>query len=156
MKKTIECSKIDWYGIGRKINAVTLDIRLRDTDKGPVFSMCGNVWNARRTDVITCGQCIDELTEFEQFAEGGKYAELVWLWRRHHLHDMHAGTERQEAVLEKWQKEHPGVRRTYDVECGVLKDARCHTDRGYVYGSAWLYRPIPEDDLAKIRKWLGE
>lgn len=156
MKKTIECGKIDWYGKGRKINAVTLEVELKDTDMGPVFSMCGNVWNSKRTDIVAGGQCIDELAEFEPFAEGGKYAELVGLWRRHHLNDMHSGTERQEAVLEKWQKEHPDVRRTYDVDCKVLKDAQCYKDGGYVYGTAWLNRPIPDADLAKIRKWLGE
>ena len=40
MRKTIDFGKIAYNG-KRKINSVDLEVELRETDKGPEFSVCG-------------------------------------------------------------------------------------------------------------------
>ena len=59
ISRKINFGKIDAEGRGRKINSVDLKIELRnaDTDK-PEFSVCGDVWNSRHTDIVQGGQCI--------------------------------------------------------------------------------------------------
>lgn len=138
MRKVIEFGKIDFYGTGRRINAVTVEMELRGTEERPVFSCCANVWNAKRTDIVMGGQCLDDLLPY---ICKYKFLEIHDLWKRNHLNDMHAGTERQEACLksgeslEKW---------------GLL------WDEDYKYGTAWLYRPIPKADLDRIKEIMEE
>lgn len=76
--------------------------------------------------------------------------ELGRLGRLYHLNDMHAGTEKQEDFLEEYFKAHPDLPRTWENACQVLKDADLLDDGGYVYGTAWLYRKIPAEDMLRI------
>lgn len=153
MKRIIRCGKIDFNGTGRKVNAVELELKLDDTSKGPRFSASGVIWNSRHTECEAAGQCLDTIFEFPEMKP---YAEIHELWKRHHLNDMASGTERQEKILDDYAKAHPDWRFDYNEACEILKKKRALTDNGYKYGSKWLYRAIPEEDLAKIRKWLGE
>ena len=64
---------------------------------------------------------------------------------------MHAGTEAQDYYLngyfaatgEKWE---------YNRVVEILKAADLYIDNGYRYGSAWLYRPLPENVLTRINE----
>ena len=67
---------------------------------------------------------------------------------------MHAGTVKQEQALNDARK--VGVRlSSYDDSCKYLESIGLLEDDGYKYGSAWLYREIPEDDLKEIVSLLA-
>ena len=152
---TVRCGKADFFGTGRKVNEVDVDIELKEKDEGMALSLVGSVWNARKTDIVVGGQCQDELAKLPQFQEGGKYRELIELWKWH-LNDMRAGTEWQEKILDEWKAGHPGEQLDYAKACEVLKARKAYSDKGYKYGSKWLYRPLPDDVVAKARKWIAE
>ena len=155
LRKTFNFGKIAFYG-RRKINEVTVDVRLEDKGKGPVFSACADVWNARRTDIVMGGQCLDELSKYKYLGGNELFRRICRLWKKHHLNDMHAGTPEQE----KWLAEHRTWRGDYEKDCECLEKAGLLTvdldGEPYKYGTAWLYRPIPEEDLAEIKELLSE
>lgn len=149
-KKTISFGKIDFYGTGRKINAADVEIELRDSKNGPELAICGNVWNARHTDIVSGGQNLDEMAKYIKSA---KFKEIHRLWKLYHLNSMHAGTEAQDKIVNEHFKD---SRYDYDEACRVLKEAGLYEDNGYRYGSGWLYREIPNEDLKKIEELMAE
>lgn len=110
LKRKIDFGKIAYNG-NRKINAVRLDIELRnaDTDK-PTFSVCGFVWNFLHTDCVAGGQCIDSIKEY--FKNDRLYNLIADLWSKYHLNDMNAGTVEQSQCL----KDHENERETITNE----------------------------------------
>lgn len=149
MKRVIEFGKIDFYGTGRRINAVTVEMELRGTEERPVFSCCANVWNAKRTDIVMGRQCLDSILFY--LKGNRKFREIHDLWKKHHLNDMHAGTERQEACLKANHE-----RRDYITDKAWLEKWGLLWDEDYKYGTAWLYRPIPKVDLDRIKEIMEE
>lgn len=149
-KKTrLNFGKVDFYGTGRRVNLVTIDIELRDTKSGAELAITGAIWNARQTDWVAGGQCRETLN---CLLHGNPlFDEIYKIWGRYHLNTMHAGTEAQEYYLtgylaatgEKWE---------YDRIVEILKAADLYIDNGYKYGSAWLYRPLPENVLTRINE----
>ena len=109
LSRKINFGKIDAEGRGRKINSVDLEIELRnaDTDK-PEFSVCGDVWNSRHTDIVQGGQCIDSIDKF--FKHDRLYKLIENLWKKHHLNSMHAGTVEQEKCLKDFASEKETIR----------------------------------------------
>ena len=99
MNRTISFGKIDWYDHGQHDCRVEVELRLEDTDQGAVFAACANVWNPRGTDIVCGGQCFEALVPF---IPDPAFQEIVHLWRRYHLNDMHAGTPEQEAEVQRW------------------------------------------------------
>ena len=82
MKKTIN------FGKRAVNNEITIELELRDTDKGAEFSACANVWNSKHTDIIMGGQCIDTIGKY---LRGNKtYNTILDLWKKYHLNGMHA------------------------------------------------------------------
>lgn len=146
MKKVISFGKIA-YNENEKVNKVTIEIELEGDEK-PVLSICGNIWNSKCTDTVCCGQCLDDL--LPHFKNNTKFKEIYRLWKLYHLNDMHAGTEAQEELLKKYNIYE------YGKACELLKKYNLYEDKGYCYGSAWLYRPIPENDLKKIIEIIEE
>ena len=146
MKKIIDFGKIAYSG-NRKINAVTIEVELSEDEK-PVLSISGDVLNSRGTDDVICGQCLDELLPY--FKNNAKFKEIYRLWKLYHLNNLHAGTEAQENLL----KEHHVT--NYQEACDLLKKHHLYKDNGYRYGSGWLYRSIPENDLKKIIEIIEE
>ena len=152
MKKTFSFGKVDFNEVGRKINLVTVDVELKDTDKGPEFTASGDVRNKNKTDIICGGQCLDELYEIPALRSNDTFKKIYNLWRRNHLNGMHAGTEAQENYIkEKFGDNYPG----YTEACEALKEVNLYEDSGYRYGSSWLYRPISEEDMKMIKELLG-
>lgn len=155
MKKTFKFGKIDWYGRGRRINAVQVEAELRDEGRGPVFSACAEVWNGRGTDIVAGGQILDELSKYKYLGGNELFRKILRLWRLYAGNDMHAGTPEQEKYL--------AGRRTwrfdYGKDCECLKEAGLLTvnldGKPYEYGRAWLYWPIPDGDLTEIKGLLG-
>lgn len=142
MKKIIDFGKVA-YGGNKKDNKITIEIELRGDEK-PVLSICGNIWNSNNTDVLCAGQCLDELQEY--LIDNWKFTEIYRLWKLYHLNDMHAGTEAQEKLLKKYNIT------DYKEACDLLKKHNLYEDNGYRYGSGWLYREIPSEDIAKIKE----
>jgi hypothetical protein len=160
MKKIIDCGKIDWNHTGRKVNKAELELKLEEKDGHWCFSCCGSVWNNMHTDILAGGQCLDEMFKHPELVE---YKEIHTLWSRHHLNDMVAGSPKQEEAVKAWAKrrEKAGKRYDYTEACEMLKKKGLLVDESYIrngkpyeYGTAWLTRDIPDEDLTRIRKWM--
>ena len=98
MQKEISFGKVDGYGNGKKQCEVVLELRLKEDNEGrPVFTACGTVWNARHTDSIMGGQCIDTIWEQygKQLNNKSLYKEIKALWEQYHLNDSNAWCEHQ-------------------------------------------------------------
>lgn len=66
---------------------------------------------------------------------------------------MHAGSKKQEKFLkknkiEKWADNYTNI-------CNILEKNNLLYDKGYKFGSSWIYEPIPTKDLKKIYKIMG-
>jgi len=163
MNKTITIGKIDYLNCGRKINKVQVELRLtkkiiyRATEPKYTFAASGTVWNNRETDCYMGGQCIDSLLEY--LPKNKLLKEIHDIWKEHHLNDMHAGTEEQEAHLKSL-----GKYQDYDWACDELQKANLYvvpdprrtneTDL-YRYGHGWLYREIPENVIARLKEIMS-
>ena len=92
------------------------------------------------------GQNMDDLRA-STGRNGIDTSHLVALWERNHLNDLHAGTARQELVVNGLRLLRPNASyaELYPQVAG---------DRGYKYGSAWLYKPVPADDVANVIRML--
>jgi len=167
-KRTIEICKVAYNG-KQKRNLVDLEISLKEDKQGRYeFSASGNLWNHLQTDIYYGGQCIDSLAEeFPELLEYYDFSEVRRLWKLYHLNTMNAGTIQQsdyleskagrqavEAIIEKSlrQVKYPWQAIChYDASCQALATVGLLVDNGYKYGTSWLYRPIPENDLAIIK-----
>ena len=103
--------------------------------RGTRFAATAMVY--RYNSLVLGGQCLDN-AEVLDIVKNGKlcekdkaiYLEILRLWKNYHLNGMNPGCEHQ-----KEGSPVGGV-------CPVC---------GYRYGTAWLYREIPEKDLEVIR-----
>ena len=155
MKKTFTFPKVA-YTSARRVNLPVIEMELRYKDEDyskPELSICGELWNARHTDIVFGGQCLDHLAAFKSLRIDPLFKKLYRLWHLYHLNGCHCGTEKQEQALDEARE--AGARldcfeksRKYLEKLGLL------IDDGYEYGSAWLYREIPEDDLKEIMSLL--
>lgn len=155
MQKIFKFGKIDFENTGKAINAVTVEINLRESKKGLVFTASGYVWNLPHTDILIGGQCLGELATFRKLRNNKTFKIIFEMWEKYHLNDMHAGTPEQENAL-KEAKEKGLNSNNYTLACEYLKSVGLyevkHEGKPYKYGHSWLYSPIPADDLAKIKK----
>lgn len=133
--KTFDFGKVAYNG-KNKSNLVRLNVTLEVKDGKTNFSASGEVWQSNMRDIVMGGQCLDSIwTEFSgQLENPTLFKQIMRLWEKFHLNDMHAECEHQEKRGETWAT-HPGA------EC---------PDCGYKLGSAWLYRAIPKPYLADI------
>lgn len=146
MKKKFTFGKIDFYGRGRKINAVEVDVEF--SDKG-VFTASGTIWNSKHTDCVCGGQCLDTIAEY---VKNPTFKKIHRLWKQYHLNDMHAGTVAQEEALIK-----VGLTRfasDYRKCCDYLDSIGLLVDNGYKFGTGWLKRDIPVEDITEIQNLL--
>lgn len=149
MKKTIEF-------VDAAKQKVTLTISCEDRKKGnhvirdwetlePVtdggtFSISGDCGRGS-------GQCYDEIVPTPT------QKKIIDFWKTYHLNTMRAGTRKQMEALErirpKLEKKHYGWDR-WKIEERYLRFIGLLYDRDYKFGSDWLYRPFPKDELDKI------
>lgn len=78
-QKTFNFGKIDYYGTGRKINAVEVEVELRDDN---ILAICGSIWNSKKTDEITAGQNLDEI---KKYIKNDTFDLIYELWSGYHL-----------------------------------------------------------------------
>ena len=148
MKKTLNFGKIDYNGTGRKINLVTVEIELQEAKNGPVFTASAYVWNAKKTDIVCGGQCLDDLLQF--FENNDVFRTIYSMWKKYHLNNMRIGTPEQINALKKVELWENG---TYEEQCNYLKKVGLYyLDGGKTcFGGKWFYWPIPENDLETIK-----
>lgn len=152
ISKVFKFDKIAFYG-DRRINQPEVEIRINYGSKGPVLSICGDIWNSKHTDCLMCGQCLDEMNEFESLRSNPTFRKLYEWWKLYHLNDLHSGSRSQEdALIAKF-----GKIPAYNEACDYLKSIDLYKDENdYEYGSAWLYREIPENVLLEMEEFLTD
>ena len=148
MKRTFNFGKVDYYGRGRKINLVEVEVELSDDG---VFTASASIWNSKQTDCVCGGQCLDEVAKY---IESDKFKKIYRLWKLYDLNDMHAGTVRQEEALEAAGL--TGYANNYKKCCDYLESINLLVDEGYKFGTGWLKREIPAEDIAEIERLLTE
>jgi hypothetical protein len=164
MKRTINFGKVDYNRSGRRNCEVTIDVEVEDGN----VSICGTVWNPRRTDAYSCGQNLDTIAKL--LPHNKRVRRIVEIWRRWHLNDLKAGCEHQRAA--GWDKlpidpSQPtnvygrffpeqkqaswnmlGWVRPDEHPQGLLTKA-C-PECGYKYGTEWKREEVPADVLAEL------
>lgn len=160
-KKTFDFGKIDYTGRGRKDCPVAVEVELREEDGKVELSIVGEIWNCRRTDCHTCGQCLDTIKKF--IGGNSLFKELYGYWSKYHLNGMHAGTHRQEKALQEAGFDYTGAH-DYDKACDYLRkiglfedtlaegeSARGHSgNEPLKYGHAWIHWNLPADVFARL------
>lgn len=152
ISKTFVFPKIAFNGT-RKINTPEVEIALECVNGKYEFIASGSIWNSKHTDIITGWQCLD--TMYKYLKNDKLFKEIYRLHKLYHLNGMHAGTIKQEQALDDAEK--AGVRLfDYDDSCKYLESIGLLEDDGYKYGTKWLYREIPEEDLKIIKDLLAK
>lgn len=159
MKKTIKFPNVKlkphYFG-STIIGNVSVKIELTNKEnKGPVLSISAYMPN------VMGGQCLDTLIE-STLKENPTFCQIHELWEKYHLNDMHAGTPKQEAMIREGIASGELADRDCTRVCDYLKSKRGYIDNdhkdndgnGYRYGHGWLYEPIPEEDLNKIKNLI--
>lgn len=139
LRHVFHFGKIAYDNPNQKANAATVELELRDTDKGPELSICGSIWDRPHTDHLCGGQCLDTMRPYLKGSR--RFMRLYALWTRWHLNGMNAGCEHQRALGWTSYDEHPSE--------------PCPTC-GYQYGTAWKYEALPADVLAEIHALIAE
>ena len=136
-----------------------IEMKLKDTPNGLCFSASG-LHDYQYNEFIDDydyqggGQCLDSIAK--DYPDNKEVQTIVKLWKKNHLNDMNAGTPRQTKYLKSL-----GKYKSYDWACEELEKADLLYDKkynypdqkeGYRYGTAWLYREIPSEDLKQIKE----
>jgi hypothetical protein len=156
VEKTIQLGKVDYWGRGRKVNAVEITARLSNAGR---LSITGGIWNGRSTDYVNCGQNLETILEL--FPNDPKVQRIVEIWRKWHLNDMQAGTPRQMEYVRDFGS------RQYTETCEILEYAGLLYDHdydpqgnpvdephpeGYKFGSRWLKSDLPDSIRAEVEE----
>jgi hypothetical protein len=172
MTKVVKLGKVDGYGNGRKSCAVDIEVELREQSNGALeLSICGEIWNALQTDIISGGQNLEEIASY--FPGSHKVRRIVEVWRRWHLNTMKAGCEHQRAAgwdkapIDPEKPTHTYGRHfegqnqpSWNLLGWVREDE--HPDGlmcracwvcGYKYGTAWLTEELPAEIIEEVRSW---
>lgn len=148
-----------------------LDVELKWKDgKGYCLSCCADLV-IRASEKLGLkpinagGQCLDEaVVALNACGLRCRMLEkIVPIWKKWHLNDTHAGTERQDEILDRYKKEHPDWRYDYDEACEILKEHDLYEDKQYLvdgepykYAHKWLFREIPHEILLELVDALDE
>lgn len=98
-KKTFVFPKINYYG-KRKVNQPEVEMELELKENGKyALSICGFIWNSKHTDCLVCGQCLDNMMEFNSLKKDPLFSKLHRLWRLYHLNDLSCGSRSQVDAL---------------------------------------------------------
>lgn len=157
MKKEISFGEIA-YTSKSKRNLVDVELSLKEREdlinyetmqkeSGYVFAASGHIWNTSKTDCEVAGQCIDKLSKF---IKNPLLQEIETIWKQYHLNDLQAGTKEQQIAIEKWKAE--GNKYDYTQAKDHLTSIGLNPHNGYEYGTKWLYMPIPENVVVRIKE----
>lgn len=159
MKKTFNFGKIAYINPRRKLNLVTVEMKLIYSADGlPQFTASADVWNAHKTDIVMGGQCLDDLYEISELKNNSLFHTIYGLWKRNHLNNLNAGTVEQTELVNEWVKKNGQY--DYTKVCEYLnsigKYEVNYNGKRYKYGQDWLYREISDDDLSTIKYLLTD
>lgn len=103
-RKVFDFGKIDYYGRGRKLNAVEIEMaisednrysfnpetnKMDETRNGYYLSIMGGIYNAHKTDAFTCGQCDETIKERLNELEKPALAKAILnVWNLYHLKNL--------------------------------------------------------------------
>ena len=160
MQTVLSFGKVAYSG-AKANNEVTINISLQVKNRqvidydtlqpivnAPVFSVSGDIWDSRKTDIECGGQCIDTIMEL--IPNNPKIKRIHDLWEQYHLNDMQADTKKQVEAIAAWRKETNTQGFAYTEESEYLKSINLFEDNGIKWGHQWLYMPIPAEILAEI------
>lgn len=99
MKKIIELGRINFNNTNYT-NRATLEIELKETEKGEEFTASGTIWKTWGNDIIMGGQCLEEMKEF--FTENETFQKVYKFWKLYHLNGMRPECEHQHHF--KWHE----------------------------------------------------
>lgn len=154
LSKTFSFPKVAYYS-SKRVNRPEVELTLRYNDENkPCLSICGSIWNSKHTDCVVCGQCLDDMMGIDELRNDELFRTLYNLWKNWHLNDLTAGTTKQEQALNEARKSGKQLN-CYDDACKYLESIGLLSDDGYVYGTKWLYREIPEDAMSTIESLLA-
>lgn len=142
MRKILSFGKVDFNNTGKKINEVEIEVNF-ENDR---LSICGRVWNSKKTDIIAGGQCLDDLKPF--FKHNKKFNYIHTIWNEYHLNDMKAGSPLQEAFIKNLNLpiyNYSDICKELENAGLLVDDSFIYNDKPYRYGSAWLFSPIPNE-----------
>lgn len=170
-KKKFNFGKIDLFCIGRRINEVDVELKLRERFcegfKYYEFSACGNVWNSIHTDIKEGGQCLDDiLLHIRELTNPILFKTIHKLWKAYHLNSLKAGAPEQEAAVKEWLAD--GKRYDYTEARAMLEGRGLLTvpfygmttekvwnGEPYRYGSGCVIEVIPDYALRLIAHIMG-
>ena len=137
----IVCSVRD----GVKQPNLVISVNLRQTENGPALRIIGMLEDS-------AGQIYKDIRRAEcfNFRSGWtqeKLDKLLDVWEAYHLNDLQAGTPEQMEILRSWFETVKYPENTYDGQLRQLDKHGMRTHNGHVYGTKWLYLPIPADVL---------
>lgn len=95
MKRVFQFGKVDYEETGSRKNLVTVTMEYKEDGDKKCLSICGDIWNARHSDIVAGGQCLDTIAEY---IKTPLFRELHRLWKLYHLNDMHPECEHQHAA----------------------------------------------------------
>lgn len=131
----------DWENPNKKVAVVELGIS-------------GSIWNGKtksEKNHMSSGQCLDSIDP-EDFNEKAEITLIKEIWKAWHLNGMLCGTKAQEMALQEFYKINPTLKRTYVTCVKYLKTIDLHNDNGYVYGSKWCGRDLPEQVISDVKE----
>jgi len=127
-----------------------VDIELKESKNGLIFSASGFIWDSQHRYYISCGQNLEELLRL--FPTDKKLLEIGDVWCEYHLNALQAGTQKQTDFLRLHKNKLIGD--YYNLACLLLKENNLLFDRGYKFGASWLYKEIPAEIVARIKAWF--
>tara|TARA_R100000655_G_C2885648_1_gene176100 strand:- start:76 stop:540 length:465 start_codon:yes stop_codon:yes gene_type:complete len=149
-----------YLGGERKKGSSIIEMELKETHKGWCFSASGLhdyqfYPSMKDWDYSGAGQCLESIAK--DYPKNKEVQLIVKLWRKYHLNDLNAGSPKQTEYLASL-----GEYKSYEWACeelekvGLLYDKEFSPDEPYQYGSAWLFREIPTEDLETIKSIINK
>lgn len=120
------------------------------------LAISGSIWKGkekRDRNNISAGQCYDSILPSD-FREEAEITAILKLWKAWHLNGLMPGSKAQEDALRLFYKINPDVESSYDKSVEYLKTINLHDDHGYVYGTKWLGRELPEQVIKEIKQLI--
>jgi hypothetical protein len=132
-----------------EITGKELTNNLQEINSYKTVSISGNIgrWNYGQIQ-DTLENEIDNIS-FTEKTTKENLIDILDLWNAWHLNDLTAGSIKQENCINQYLKEN-NKQYNYELACLILRSNSLYNDNGYIYGSAWLVKIVPENVIEKL------